>query len=87
MKQFFYEVIRKEYDSKMERSRKLRIKQAQIPVEYTIETYPFARQPHINRKRLLSKYDSLSYIKDKRNMILVGPTGGGENWISNSISS
>jgi DNA replication protein DnaC len=78
-------LVNKEYEVKQERSRVSRIKAAKIPIEYTIETYPFAEQNHLNRKRLLANYDSLNYIHEKRNMILMGPTGTGKTGLATAF--
>src|SRR5437868_11988595 len=38
-------------------SRRLRLLRAQIPDPWRMETFPFERQPNLNKKRLLSLYD------------------------------
>jgi DNA replication protein DnaC len=78
-------IINKEYEFKQERSRMSRIKAAKIPIEYTIETYPFAKQKHLNKKRLLVNYESLNYIHETRNMILMGPTGTGKTGLATAF--
>jgi hypothetical protein len=39
-----------------------------------IETYPFERQPKLNKKRIMALYDSLSYMDQQQNVIYDHPT-------------
>lgn len=78
-------VLEKENEHKRNRARLSRIKGAKVPIEYAIETYPFQSQPHLNQKRLMAHYESLSYIHDKKNMILMGPTGSGKTGLATAF--
>mgnify|MGYP006424592687 CR=1 FL=1 len=81
-RKFFSNVIEKEYENKRERSRFSRIKAARIPIEFGMETYPFEKQPHLNKKRILENYESLNYIHESRNVVLMGPTGTGKTGLA-----
>ncbi len=50
-------IIEQEYKIKKENSRRLRIARAKIPEKYVMETFPFKRQPKLNRKKVLSFYE------------------------------
>lgn len=78
-------VLKKEYEFKSERARLSRLGRGRIPIHYALETYPFKKQPHLNRKRLLSNYDSLNYIHENRNLVLIGPTGAGKTGLATSF--
>ncbi|MBF0300852.1 MAG: ATP-binding protein [Oligoflexia bacterium] len=82
---FLFDIIKKEYEHKVEVTTTNRIKRAKIPNEFTIDTYPFNEQPHLNKKRLLQRYDSLDYLEKNRNIIFVGPAGTGKTGLSSSI--
>ena len=43
-----------------------------------METFPFERQPNLNKKRLLSLYDAFEYIDKHHNLCWIGPTGVGK---------
>lgn len=77
-KKFFLHVIKKEFDYKKDRARRHRIGNAKIPIEYSLVTFPFSQQPHLNKKRLEDNHDSLNYITENRNILLLGPTGAGK---------
>jgi DNA replication protein DnaC len=78
-------IFEKEIASKLESSRLARIKRANIPLLYQIETFPFAKQPHLNKKRILQYYDTLDYLEKKRNVIFIGPTGSGKTGLATSF--
>jgi DNA replication protein DnaC len=75
-------VLQAEYRSKNEQARIFRRKRACIPELLEIETFPFARQPKLNRKRVLSLYDGFDYVTKKRNIVWMGPTGCGKTGLA-----
>lgn len=71
-------VIEEEYRCRQDRARAFRLKRARIPEPFVMATYPFSRQPKLDRKKVLAIYDSFDYMLKCRNVILVGPTGCGK---------
>jgi DNA replication protein DnaC len=78
-------IIEEEYRIKKDNSRRLRLKRAKIGEEYVMETFPFHRQPKLNKKKVLSIYDSFDYITKKQNVIWVGPTGVGKTGLASAF--
>jgi DNA replication protein DnaC len=78
------QIIEDEYRVKLDRARAFRLKRAHIPEPYVMATYPFARQRKLDRKKVLSIYDSFDYMEKKRNVILLGPTGVGKTGLATS---
>jgi DNA replication protein DnaC len=78
-------VLESEYRTKSENGRILRRKRAHIPEPLEIETYPFQRQPKLDRKKIMSLYDGLDYMEKKQNIILLGPTGCGKTGLATSF--
>jgi DNA replication protein DnaC len=78
-------VLEEEYKLKIENARKLRLKRARIPEMLVIETYPFKKQPNLDRKKILSMYDAFDYMTKSRNIIWVGPTGVGKSGLATSF--
>src|SRR4030043_205892 len=70
-------VVEEEYRIKKENARKMRLNRAKIPEQLVMETFPFDKQPQLNKKKVLALYDSFDYITKQQNLILVGPTGAG----------
>ena len=62
-------VVEEEYRAKRENARLLRRQRANIPELLEMETFPFARQPKLDRKKIMSYYDSFEYMSKQRNMV------------------
>lgn len=75
-------VLEQEYRIKRENARRLRVKRACVPEPLAMETYPFERQPKLNKKKLLALYDSLSYMQEPQNVIWLGGTGVGKTGLA-----
>jgi len=54
-------IVDEEYRIKKENARKMRINRAKIPEKFVLETYPFDRQPKLNRKKIMGMYDAFDY--------------------------
>ena len=80
-------IIEEEYGIKQENSRKMRLSRARIPEKFTIETFPFHRQPKLNKKKLLNLYDSFDYMRNRsgQNIIWIGPTGVGKTGLATAF--
>src|SRR5210317_5174 len=51
-------IVEEEYRAKQENARLLRRQRANIPELMEIETFPFAKQPKLDRRKIMSYYDS-----------------------------
>ena len=83
--QLLTEVIEQEYKTKIENSRIRRMKQAKIPEQLVIETYPFERQKKLAEKKILTLYDSFNYMTRHENIIWIGPTGVGKTGLASAF--
>lgn len=81
---FLTDVINKEYEYKKEKARLNRIMRAKIPEHWTMNTFPFSKQPRLNKKKVMEIYDSKSYITEHQNMIFIGPSGCGKTGLATS---
>ncbi len=82
---FLNKIIEAEYRHKLEKERLARIHRAKIPISYAIETYPFAQQPKLNKKLIMEVSDSMNYIQEMKDLILIGPTGCGKTGLSTAF--
>jgi DNA replication protein DnaC len=78
-------VIDQEYMIKMENARKSRLKRAKMPEPFVMETFPFNRQPKLNRKKIMGLYDAFDYMTKSRNVIFIGPTGTGKTGLATAF--
>ena len=78
-------VLEAEYRQKLEHARLLRRQRAHIPELWEIETFPFARQPKLDRKRVMSLYDRFDYMTKQQNIVWLGPTGCGKSGLATAF--
>ena len=78
-------VLEEEYVAKCDNTRLLRRQRAHIPENLEIETFPFSRQPKLDRKRIMSLYDGFDYMTKQRNIIWLGRTGCGKTGLATSF--
>ncbi len=78
-------VIEQEYAIKRERARQYRFQCAHIPEMLLMQTYPFERQPKLNRKAVLSVYDAFDYLPRAQNIVWVGPSGCGKTGLATAF--
>lgn len=78
-------VLEAECQIQNEHARRLRRKRAQMPEMFEMETFPFARQPKLDRQRIMSLYDGFDYMTKRRNIVWLGPTGCGKTGLATSF--
>jgi DNA replication protein DnaC len=78
-------VLEQEWQIKIENARLLRMRRARIPEACVMETYPFDRQPKLDKKKMLSLYDAFDFLANKQNIIWMGPTGCGKTGLATSF--
>ena len=78
-------VLEEECRIKRENARQLRLKRARIPDPLVIETFPFERQPKLNKKKIMELYDTLGYMRHRQNIIWLGATGCGKTGLATSF--
>lgn len=83
--QFLKTILEEEVAIKRENSRNLRLKKAKIPERLVLETFPFKRQPHLNKGKIMEIYDSLDYMTYQQNVIWIGTTGTGKTGLATAF--
>lgn len=78
-------VLEKEAELKRANAHERRLKQARLPERWVMETFPFERQPNLDRKKMLSLYDAFEYLPRRQNLIWLGPTGSGKTGLATSF--
>ena len=58
-----------------------RIKRARLPEQWTLESFPFKKQPGVSRRQFRSLAE-LDFIAKAENIVLIGPTGVGKTGLA-----
>jgi len=82
---FLTHVIEEEYKLKKNNARTNKLKRARLPEQLVIETFPFNRQPKLNKKKIMALYDSLQYMEKNENIVWLGGTGCGKTGLATSF--
>jgi DNA replication protein DnaC len=78
-------VLEEECRVKRDHARERRLRRARIPEVFTLQTYPFERQPKLDKKRLLAVYDAFDFVEKAQNIVWLGPTGCGKTGLATSF--
>src|ERR1700737_1903678 len=81
---FLARLLRAQYQHRHETALAWRIKQARLPETWTIESFPFKRQPGVNPKQIRALAD-LEFVTKAENLIFIGPTGVGKTGLASGL--
>ena len=77
-------LLRAQWHHRQESALEWRIKNANLPERWSLETFPYARQPGVNRKQIRS-FGELDFVAKAENLVFVGPTGVGKTGLASGI--
>ena len=81
---FLARLLRAQYHYRQETALTWRIKKAQIPEHWTLESFPFKRQPGVSAKQIRA-FAELDFIPKAENIVLIGGTGVGKTGLASGI--
>jgi DNA replication protein DnaC len=81
---FLLRLIRPQWHAKQEQAMEWRIKRACLPERWTLESFPFAKQPGISRRQIQTLAE-LDFIPKAENLVFIGPTGVGKTGLATGI--
>jgi DNA replication protein DnaC len=79
--ELLHRLLTAEAASRRERSLAYRLDQAHLPWQWTLETFPFERQPGLNRAQIKT-LAGLDFLRRADNLLLIGPPGTGKTGIA-----
>jgi len=82
---FLARLLEDEVERRAQKQLALRIKRAAINTTKTLEGFDFAFNPTINRQQVLD-LAACSYIRQKRNVLICGPTGVGKTHLAQALT-
>ena len=81
---FLSRLLRAEWHSRQEHALKARIKRASLPELWTLETFPFNKQPGVNRKQIRA-FAELDFIPKAENIVFIGKASMGKTGLASGI--
>lgn len=75
--EFFLRLLRPQWYARQEQALQWRIQQARLPEQWTLESFPYAKQPGVNRRQIRA-FAELEFIPKAENIVFVGKTGVGK---------
>ncbi len=82
--EFLLRLVRPQWHAKQEQALQWRIKRARLPELWTLETFPFKKQPGINRRQIQT-FCELDFIPRAENIVFIGPTGVGKTGLASAL--
>jgi len=79
--EFVAGLLRAQWHERQERALEWRIRRANLPERWSLETFPWTRQPGVSRKQMRS-FAELDFIAKHENLVLVGKTGVGKTGLA-----
>ena len=81
LEQVLQRLLLEEHRHRQEHSLAYRIAQAHLPWDWSLQSFPFERQPGINRSQIKT-LAGLDFIARAQNLVLIGPPGTGKTGLA-----
>lgn len=82
--EFLSRLLRAEWHSHQEQSLKARIKRARLPELWSLETFPYSKQPGVNRRQIRT-FAELDFIPKAENIVFIGKSSMGKTGLASGI--
>jgi DNA replication protein DnaC len=83
--EFLSRLLEDEVERRAQKQLKLRLRRAAVNTTKTLEEFDFSFNSNINRQQIL-QLASCDFIRQKRNLLICGPTGVGKSHLSQGLS-
>ncbi len=77
-------LLRAQWHHRQETALEWRIRRAGLPEQWTLESFPFKRQPGVSAKQIRTLAE-LDFIARAENLVLIGPTGVGKTGLASGL--
>src|SRR5246127_2536586 len=82
--EFMTRLMRAQWHARQEHALEWRIRNANLPERWSLDTFPFGRQPGVNRKQIHA-FAELEFVPKAENIVFIGPTGVGKTGLASGI--
>ena len=77
-------LLRAQWHQAQENALSWRIARAKLPEKWTLESFPFKKQPGISHKQMRD-FAELEFVAKAENLVFIGPTGVGKTGLASSL--
>src|SRR5438045_7914605 len=77
-------LLRAQWHHRQESALEYRIRRANLPERWSLETFPFDRQPGVSRKQIRT-FAELDFLAKAENIIFIGPTAVGKSGLATGL--
>lgn len=81
VRQLLARLLRAEWQGRQESALNWRIKRAAMPEQWTLESFPYKKQPGVNQRQIRT-FAELDFIPKAENIVFIGPTGVGKSGLA-----
>jgi len=81
---FIARLLRAQWHHRQEAALAWRIKRAALPEPWTLESFPFKRQPGVAQRQIRA-FAELDFIAKAENIVFIGPTGVGKTGLATGL--
>lgn len=81
---FLARLLRAQWHAQQEGALAWRIERARLPEKWTLESFPFKKQPGISQKQIRG-FAELDFVAKAENLVFVGPTGVGKTGLASAL--
>ena len=82
--EFVAALLRAQWHHRQESALEWRIRRANLPERWSLETFPYSRQPGVKRRQIQA-FAELDFVAKHENLVFVGPTGVGKTGLACGI--
>jgi len=82
--ELFARLLRAQWQANQEGALAWRIKRAMLPEQWTLESFPWKRQPGVNQRQIRT-FAELEFVPKGENIVFIGPTGVGKTGLASGL--
>src|SRR6267143_1534912 len=82
--EFLLRLLQAQWHERQEKCLQYRIQQARLPEQWTLESFPFKKQPGVSRRQI-QELAELEFIPRAENIVFIGPTGVGKTGLASGL--
>ncbi len=82
--ELFVRLLRAQWHTQQENTLAWRIERARLPEQWTLESFPFKKQPGVSQKQMRG-FAELDFVAKAENLVFVGPTGVGKTGLASAL--